>query len=439
MANTSPPVLGLPVVDQPAITAWPITTLPVAPLSIHTPMLKAALFGDSITAINYVANTGYGSEGSFNWANALLGWPFSSIVNLGVGGNTTADMLRRLPLLIGSGAGVAFVRGGTNDIYSAPVNIDPAAIFANLLLIYRAVLEAKMLLVVYTVPVRNPSGIAASQLLCHSQLNRLIRDYAQTTPGVLLVDEYAVGVNGSDATGAPKANYLYDSATHPANICAFQTGKLTAAVLGPFVPRVDRLVASAADNSVARPGCSNILDSGLMLGTGGSSGTGGSGTVPTGWTASRTSGASGTSVAVSTAARSDGYGNDVLMTVTGDAAETTGVVELVTPSLHSRVSAGEFIKARAAVKLDSAPAGIKGMYLRLSVTAGGTTVTRFSMIAQFTDQPMEEGFSGVFETEAIQVPAGSVTALTLHLRVRCGASAAGVVRWGRVSLEKVSG
>jgi len=397
---------------------------------------SAVLFGDSITGLNYAASTGYYSEGYFNWANALLGMPFTTVYPLGVGGDTTALMLARIQAVVNTGADWAFVMGGTNDIFTSPTSTDYAAIFANLKQIYSTLLNAGMKVVAVTPPVRNTGSQANAQIVAQLELNRLILSYAAATPNMIGVNAYGATVSPTDASGNQKTNYLYDSTTHPSNIGAYAIGKAVKAQLEFYLPPTQNLLESIADNNTTWAGSKNLLSTGLFQGSGGSAGTGASGTVPTGWTASRSSGAAGTSVVMSVPARSDGFGNNLTLTVTGDAAETTGLLDVVCSSFHAQVTAGDVLRARCLVSVGS-PVAIKGFYLRLSVTAGGVTTTYFSMVNQQTDVAMAEGITDcVFETPPLTVPSGSVTAATLSLRARVGASASGTVSFARASVLK---
>jgi hypothetical protein len=112
----------------------------------------------------------------------------------------------------------------------------------NLTAMYTAALNAGIKVVAQTVPptTTNATGIEARRL----KINAWIRDYARSTPGIILSDMGAAWQDPTLAGYKPVVAYVGDG-THPTVAGAMVAGRVFADAVRPFVPR-NRVRAQAA-------------------------------------------------------------------------------------------------------------------------------------------------------------------------------------------------
>jgi lysophospholipase L1-like esterase len=188
------------------------------------------LIGDSKTAQNFTTTvaTGYSPK----WAvlgNAALGWPFA-LINGGVSGNTTAQMLARLPALLAAnpGDGWLTIRGMVNDIQSGDLvasnptgaQITKEQIAANILGMAKLGIQAgkKIAICTDTGPttgfatlINAQTEYAALMRSAFAYVNRYIRSICNTYGFVLIDIETAVM---DPATGLPVSGYIRADGVH---------------------------------------------------------------------------------------------------------------------------------------------------------------------------------------------------------------------------------
>lgn len=192
--------------------------------------LDAIFLGDSKTAQNFgpAGGVGYAPK----WAtlgNAALGWPFN-MKNGGVSGNTTAQMLARLPALLDASAGPGWlvIRGMTNDITSGIlVASNPTVgqttkelIVANLKAMITLGRSAGKYIALCTevggttgfaAPINATTAQGALMRQAYNYVNRWIRDYCAAN-GLVLIDIEAAVMD--PATGLPVSGYMRSDGLH---------------------------------------------------------------------------------------------------------------------------------------------------------------------------------------------------------------------------------
>lgn len=335
------------------------------------------VFGDSITDAGSDYSTGASKYLRFNdygwwcWAQRLLGYPWDFIRNSGISGETTLRMLARLnDEVLRYNPGWVWFLGGTNDIYRDESAIDT---FNRIKEIAERCINNGAIFVLQTVWARSDSSATAARRLQHGLLNDYIRAYAIRTPGVILVDAYAVTVNPASTTMAEITNYLYDN-LHPSNLAGYAVGKEVARVLQRYAPPADPLISSIYDTYTNNPSGLNIFgDSGLFQTPESSAAAGMSGQEAANWNITR---GAGTPTSVnSVVAHPLGIGNIQRMTVTAGAnndavylANGEGV------SVAGRTTPGMWVRAECEVWVRNA-VNFKGVELLLGITDANSALS----------------------------------------------------------------
>ena len=192
--------------------------------------LNAIFIGDSRTAQNFIAAGGVGYAPKWiTFGNAMMGWPLNP-VNGGVSGDTTAQMLVRLPALLAAnpGDGWLVVRGMINDICSgnlvatAPTTgqVTKETIVTSLSAMIALGLAAGKKIAICTDVGNNASGpapinaaTAQGQLMrqAFDYVNRWVRATCVNTGYVLIDLEAALN---DPATGMPVSGYMVADGVH---------------------------------------------------------------------------------------------------------------------------------------------------------------------------------------------------------------------------------
>ena len=371
-----------------------------------------------------------------------------------IGGKTTTEILGWIDRVIELKPGVVVLNGGSNDAVVANL-IDPNIPMNNIETIWKTLAAYGITIITVTPVITDPTAFsavtypAAQKNVMLKNLRHMMIERAPLYPGVILVDAYGLGVDPLSATGAQKTNYLRPDKTHTTNIYAYKIAKAIVSAIDRVIPPMPTLVASVADNTAVsgESASRNLLLNHLFTTTtGGTTGTGASGTVPSGWNVRRAIGAAGTTVVVSTAARADGIGNDMVLTITGDAAETNALIVADYSVPLTNITELASYYAKCEVTLGAGPVACKSVYLQLSSDSISPTSSYFATAGHTDDiaggsmYALEEGFTGVLETPACVAQPG-VTAGNMKLRVGVyvSASASAVVRIGLGSLHLVDG
>lgn len=247
-------------------SAPPPNAAPVSPTLVSS-ALTAAMMGDSISAYQQAGATGttdvMGNVGYFATYNALAGnrMKFPVANNLGVAGNTTAQMVSRMATDFGAITfDVCFLLAGTNDIVA--LQAPPSVTIANLNQIADYVcLNLGKRLIFQTITARSSWGsLTAPQIVTAKDTMTTINTWIMAQNGTRLgrcvsVDAFAATTDGS---GGIVSNMAYDG-LHLAGYGAMAVGVKNKAIIGDVY----------YTNNTIDYSTGNLLANGLMTGTGG--------------------------------------------------------------------------------------------------------------------------------------------------------------------------
>lgn len=234
------------------------------------PASTVVIIGDSITNQNTVgtgANDSdpgnpllvrYRGDGYFTWANIRLSHRLSLLYNAGIGGQTLEQIEARVDTdVIPYAPGFCVVEGGIGSITSL---VPLVTMQESLTSIYGKLLTAGIVPIATTVL---PAEQANTQQMYDLwvQLNAWIREYAATTPGIVLCDWAAAYADTSGYWPLPSRAV---DGTHPSFEGATVLGEALAGVLEPLLPGTPSLVSVAAEAISANPfmtGAGTVADS----------------------------------------------------------------------------------------------------------------------------------------------------------------------------------
>lgn len=263
------------------------------------------IFGDSFSARNKGATTSRALDwGYFNWAQYILGSPFTLVNNAGISGNRTDEMLLRMSDVTAYNPDWCIVQGGINDItYGTPV----ASIVANLKSICSQLVNIGVRVALLSIA---PNTQSAGNSIKVQQINQAMREWCQRQYGqVVFVDYYAKMVDATLTTGA-LASGMSDDALHPSGKGARVIGQAIADALQYLLPNRNLLPSSNGDSFGVDSTSKQLIDN-PMHATGSpvaATGTGASGNVPSSWLGSAAGMTAGTAVFTPSQTRTDGVG-----------------------------------------------------------------------------------------------------------------------------------
>ena len=376
-----------------------------------------AFCGDSITALAglQAGNPNFQGRGFWCWGQSLSGHKLRALVNTGVPGTTTAQILSQIPTALAYQPGYLHYLGGTNDVGNS---VSLATTQANILSALSLCKAAGVLFVIGTIPPRQ--SYTAGQQLAGDQINAWIKTLPYMYQGVQVIDYYATLAtqqNGIYVTG-----YSYDNAVHPSQLGAYAMGTAYAAWANGLNLPPPTLTSSDVDGT-------NYLTNGRMTAGGVGSGTG---NAPTGWFGGMTGG----SVAYSKTARTDGVQGS-WQTVTQTTSGCSGYLQSTNIAVGTLPigTAIELIGEYQLSGLDtSAAANTQWFNVTLQFYNGASFF--FSTWDLYDDVTNENqtsaSRSGVFRTPVVRVPVGTtVTQVVLHM------NGSGVYNFDRVTLRQV--
>lgn len=203
------------------------------------PKTKVVLFGDSLTAQNstyveHVYEPKYYSEalGYFNWARGFAKYPVELLTNLGVGGETTVGMLARIDDVIATGADIAIVCGGRNDVSRGWENGLEISI-SNLTEIVTRLLDANMKVVLMNVP--PVTSIESTARVQHRDgINSWIATARNMEPDRLRIVDVETAITDYETT-AMMPYMAHDEGTHWSQVAAARIGMKVAVALDELV------------------------------------------------------------------------------------------------------------------------------------------------------------------------------------------------------------
>lgn len=280
------------------------------PIGDSITYVDAGYLSDSpLTAPTALYRNGGHSNGMFAWANAQLGHPFTMAGNAGVPGDTSEQILARLDAALSIPSDIVTLHVGAND-FAQGFTADRTT--AALATIYGKVRASGRRLVVLTTTSRSSMNTAAGYLYL-ATVNRFIKTYARSTPGVILADVSSAMTD--PATGIPLiAPFTTADGTHPNAVGAQMMGRVLADALRPLAAPSDIFASNNNDPL-------NLMRNGCNLGTAGTVANGISGAGGTNWAYSGSGGV--VAGAVSKVARTDGKPGEWGRLVIGDTNTAT--------------------------------------------------------------------------------------------------------------------
>lgn len=400
------------ILDAPAVSI-------ASPLWERRNKNTIVLFGDSITERNRVSTASLKTNdqrGYFTWANILLNQRLWLLNVAGVSGNTTTQMLARITAdVLAYAPGWCVVQGGHNDIVGSASH---ATIVANLTTIYQTLLKAGIRVVATTITPYNSDTVG--QNVIRNSVNRWMREYALSTPGIVLCDWAAYVADPDDNVATSYWIPTYSAAggstsqdgIHPAALGAARMGRRLYQVLDPVVPKFSNLPDFSSDPA-------NIIPSGRGFLIGNAAG------VATGWSMSG-SGHTPTKVA-----RTDLLGNGDWQQVANASGADSNVRYA---DLTTGFSVGDNVYAEVEFQTDVFT-NCTVFYLGLLfIDAGSATIfeARDCSVGVAETWPLEsQPLSGVFRTPTTVIPA-----LTTKLRPFVRMAGQGTFRIARFQVRK---
>jgi lysophospholipase L1-like esterase len=174
------------------------------------------------------------SFAAWTWANTLLNQAFTVLANYGIGGETTTQILARVPDVIALNPGWVWITAGTNDVNGA---VSFATTKANFGAMFDAFDAAGIRVAVLTLPPRlagSYSGTAKADTLA---INEWLRQQARLRPSLVVADIWPSLADGSSSNYVstlwgfnPTSDGVHLSATG-----GYAAGKVLAEALRPYV------------------------------------------------------------------------------------------------------------------------------------------------------------------------------------------------------------
>lgn len=399
------------------------------------PQKKLLLLGDSLMAqAETPADAGgdidmnSNAHGVVNWFNVLADWPFQYYVrpvdntpdaaatigwNKGVSGDTIALIKARLVAdVLPYHADVVWLSTGGNDA----VALTTVANFKqDFLTVANTILDSGSTLIVDLQHNRTSWSNGNSEPLLMSY-NRVIREFAQATPGVILNDTMLAMTDYSNADGDPLAAYVSDAVHYTAKGAHAVAKKLVAQLGGRtsgIFPGHNILPNNSKDLYDATYNPYGIINPNpLFYGTGGTAGANVTGTIPDDMQVLTDN--ANVSAAVSiVAAPTDapwmaGKWMKVDVTSTGSGSANTRVRIYRTGStkMSTNYTVGDYYEAVCGVKVDAPGSNdiMEEFGLKLQTGAGSAVVSLKAASGQF--MPSEAWF-GMLKTQPLQADAAS--------------------------------
>jgi len=399
--------------------------------------LGFSMIGDSRTA-DLMTGSGTNSRNWFNWACAYYKQTPLLIGKYGVSGYRTdqyltngnfelalADSAKFLIFGLPAYNDVNQANAGYTDTFGRSITISNVAAYAadNIILYAKRAAGYKNV-VILTEP--GGSTLNAAQCQAVHEFNRLIKERVREVPGAVLYDPCPIIWNptASTTTIAFKTNYTSDG-VHNQQMAARAVGADFAAnVLPTLIPKVDTAPSNLSDsvanstNQLYR----NPLFNTLTGGTNGGNFTLTSGSIPANMTISGTA-AGLLSLVITSAANTNGFGNDVTFAFTSTGV-VSGRIDLDLTTTDWNLT--DYLEGRIEVDVASGGSGINGVYAETMITTNIGTLDYWSMQASAAGPMSTTGDAGLVLRTTRGMPyLGSSSKTSAKLRVWVAFSGAG--------------
>lgn len=410
-------------------------TTPVLPLDRHI-----AISGDSRTANTHSGSAPNEIEEAYGYGSWMCQYTdgrvrISAARNGGVGGDTTADWLARVPAIIAYGAKVIVTLIGTNDRGGANLSLETSK--RNIESGVRLQLQAGCIPILVAETPR--TGLAGQQLSNHLALRDWIKSYFPTI-GVRVADPWPDLVSRDAveaAAGIPAAGLFHDG-LHPAPAGARIIGEHIAKQLIDLFPAKLALPVYDAPYDAVTNVTGNLNTNPLMAGTGGSiSGSAfATGVVATGYTLVGSNFTAGTSVASKEVHPE--AGEFQVLKLGGTIVDPSSYTSLDQNISLANLDIGDKIQAIASVHHEGL-AGVAGVSLDIRFVRGGTAYYVKHGDRYQEDYPLDDTpVTGPHETPILTID-GTETDIKVRLVVYgcAGIPLAGTIKVGQISIHKV--
>lgn len=387
---------------------------------------RLLLFGDSQTqreSLTTATDFSNLNTGIVAWANVFGQRRWEVVENLGVVGDTTDDMIARLPAALEAvkSCGTVLISGSTNDLFGDLADSDH--VIGNLEEIFNAFLGIGVRVIWKNETPR--TFIDATKVAYQHAVNAWGKGFERITPGFSVFDAADVLADPTSTQFAAKAAYL-DGSVHYLNSAACLLGKAFNAKYGSeFIPR-SNLIKTASDTYAVSTTSSQLFGNPLFAGTAGTKTATGGGTAPTGTVADLVQvdhAVNTTATCVcSLVADSDGCGQAqrlVIAGVTSAALADRWTARNIT-NISAGVSPGDLIELEyklvaASHEYLSCVAG----FLQVQVDGGAIHYGQ-DMRNTTTDVALPADFvGGTYRTRRLRIPTGAaITALQFRIEPR---------------------
>lgn len=377
---------------------------------------------------------------SYVLATAMLGGRLSCLYNGGVAGDTTAALLARIVAgefepYRGKARFVA-LKIGVND---ASTGVDFATVTRpNLDKIAAYFAGFAEYFVWHT---NTPYGYNSTIAKAAAKIADYIRWKSAQIQSCLVIDTYNLLLDKTATTGGIAAAYGRASEApnymHPSPAGARVEANEIVSKIGPLLTGSNEVFANNA-NTFANWGAdaSQLMSNPLCVTNGGtisgnvtSAGAGGLAGAPLDWTVRETGTAGITVGTCQLAARSDGRGNDIVLTMSAGSVAGNPAYELLSGTYHTNVTAGQTVQAEVTINT-GVLANIDKLIIYLGVNDGKGGRNEYALVHD-TDVPALNNLAdAVFRTKPIKL-VGTITGLRLRADIRgLNKDMAGVIKFG---------
>lgn len=406
------------------------------PSAVSTVFIGDSLTGNGFLSDGTVTHDEYGpyyagglfarteDYGFAAFAEFLANGGLGNVVNAGIGGNTTIDILARVEAdVLAHNPRLVVDECGTNDIIAGSTAADIITRKGQLFDYYDSIGAA-----IIAADISPRSGFDNAKVNVAADVNNWLYKQAASRRNLSVFPLSAILADPASFTGAVSAARTYDD-THPNNLGAYLGGQLLLAVARPglFMPIPRSNWTGGAYGSSNANAIIRNSNPGMAYVSGGTANTGVTGQVADGYTCSRLAGTP--SVVASVVSRNDGLGFSQRLEITFGAAGDA--IEFGIPTASGRYLSGRKIGVRANLEFLSSSADIVNRCILYSAAVvGGQTYQVTALNQQNSTRranlPLSTGgVSGLAKSPRLSVPAGAASGYSTQLRIY--ASAAGVV------------
>lgn len=402
---------------------------------------RAAFLGDSIMADSYSIGGIWNDWGWLAWTRRYLSkkLKIDGADIFAAGGHTISQCLTQQVPAVPSGVySDVFLCVGVNSLASFSLDSmisDGKAIIESLLgkadRVWALTIRAK----------GNSPPLSADENLKLVAFNLMLHNYGRETENVKVIDPNQIYLDW--ATGFPRTGWLRDN-THDNQQSAAVFGKHVADLVGVTMPDQNYLCTTTFDafDAVKNPR-GNLLTNTAMTGSGGTKQNGALGTVPTGWTASRS--APGATYSATFSVDADTTGENptlpgIVITVgaTADGGQCNIYQDVDVSSL---LAVGDKTYCECEIEWDAASSGVAAiaLYSRIQTAAFSTLDETYDGYKNTTyGMRVVSPGKAVYRTEEMEI-----LTTTKWLRwsvvfyVQLSGSAAGTIKIRRPAMRKV--